>query len=71
MSKWISVEERLPEPRQHVLFYSPGEFWRPVIVAGFYSSVRKHVPSFTDNVEGYTFYHPSVTHWMPLVSPPK
>lgn len=59
-SRWISVEERLPEVRQRVLLYSYHDGvntgYRADEIGRFY--VDKSYP-----------YRP--THWMPLPEPPK
>ena len=65
--KWISVEERLPEPEQYVIGYCHGY---PLN----YVSMIRHNP----NLRGSKFWNDSidrqangVSHWMPLPEPPK
>ena len=63
--KWISVEERLPEPGQGVLVYDDCEY---MSVADY--THDKHFPTVYEfHVNGE--YEPGVTHWMPLPEPPK
>ena len=67
LRKWISVEERLPEPYQNVLTCA----WK------LFGADRKLVYGIdytTDNGEwacGGESYKTMVTHWMPLPEPPK
>lgn len=69
MSKWISIEERLPDLHDRVLILDGGE-----IAFGELISVRKKKAYWEG--ENYDYggcpgkaY--SVTHWMPLPEPPK
>ncbi len=63
--KWISVEERLPEPGQGVLVYDDCGY---MSVADY--THDKHFPTVYEfHVNGE--YEPGVTHWMPLPEPPK
>lgn len=58
-SKWIQVTERLPEPRQEVLFLSEGDrkFWYYV----------KSAHWNTEYWYSWWWYFPwKITHWMPL-----
>jgi hypothetical protein len=59
--RWISVEERMPEPGQRVLVFDRIE--RPYILTGAYFT---HDGFGTARNEDWT-----VTHWMPLPEPPK
>lgn len=59
-SKWISVEERLPEPFIVVLTTNGNE-----VRAGFYDSDFKKI------VMRMRFQIRPATHWQPLPSPPK
>jgi len=60
IQKWISVEERLPEPGAEVLTYAkmPDVSWADISVAVY-------------NPEIYQPGWKLVTHWMPLPAPPK
>lgn len=63
MSKWISVDERLPEHKQNIMVLNDG-------VVGMCSY---NMTYFFDNIyygNQETFGH-NVTHWMPLPEPPK
>ena len=77
--KWISVEERLPEPNTTVLLIAHG--WEPQLV---YIGKLKKVESENSWLTGlvskaseWTVYgfsylrEPIVTHWMPLPSMPE
>ena len=76
-SKWISVEERLPEPYHTYLValkekYSFGTEWRyHVDVADMVDGdgyIEGMWNTFNDWYEGQEIH---VTHWMPLPEPPK
>ena len=57
---WIPVEERLPNPKQNVLAYSPKSGIAEADYAdGFWMQYR-----WSSVMDG-------VTHWMPLPQPPK
>ena len=59
MSKWISIEDRLPPDQQEVLVYTVSQKGLGNIDKGYW---------FTDR-----FIHrgrAKVTHWMPLPEPP-
>ena len=59
MSKWISVEDRLPPDQQEVLVYTVSQKGLGNIDKGYWSIGR--------------FIHrgsAKVTHWMPLPEPP-
>jgi len=60
--KWISVEERLPEPEKDVLVLYRGKYR----CIGYYSEdcglwIINDAPTYDE----------TVTHWMPLPEPPK
>lgn len=58
--RWIPVEERLPNPKQNVLAYSPKSGIAEADYAdGFWMQYR------------WSSVMDSVTHWMPLPQPPK
>ena len=59
MSEWVSVEDRLPDNRQQVIFY------RNNISEGYFLGVYKH-GIFHQDLIMYT----GVTHWMPLPQKP-
>lgn len=60
MSKWISVEDRLPD-EEYVLCYQGGSGRKPNIQVGFRSLISGYwLPNLYN-----------VTHWMPLPEPPK
>lgn len=61
-SKWISVDERLPEKEDDYLVYT---------TAGFIETDRFSVPEDKD-VDGHWFeLDDYVTHWMPLPEAPR
>ena len=72
VSKWISVEERLPEDDTNVLVYAIGNNEPSVIAMTGYTHNM-----YGFNIEGwrapwqYFFYEYKITHWMPLPEPPK
>lgn len=59
-AEWISVEERLPEPKKWVLVFTR-HMHHPVVC--FYEDVWYFLGGF--------FSKGQVTHWMPLPEPPK
>lgn len=77
--KWISVEERLPEPNTTVLLIAHG--WEPQLVyIGKLEKVESEKSWFTGlvskasewTVYGFSYLkEPIVTHWMPLPSMPE
>ena len=77
--KWISVEERLPEPNTTVLLIAHG--WEPQLVyIGKLKKVESEKSWLTGLVSkasewmvyGFSYFkEPIVTHWMPLPEPPK
>ena len=77
--KWISVEERLPEPNTTVLLIAHG--WEPQLVyIGKLEKVESEKSWLTGlvskasewTVYGFSYLkEPIVTHWMPLPEPPK
>ena len=64
MSKWISVEDRLPEKQGYYLVYTEEDG----VFSAEYNPKRERCP-WTDESEGYCDF--PVTHWMPLPEPPK
>ena len=77
--KWISVEERLPEPNTTVLLIAHG--WESQLVyIGKLEKVESEKSWLTGlvskasewTVYGFSYLHePIVTHWMPLTSMPE
>ena len=69
--KWISVEDRLPEEGQRVIYY----FKITGIDIGRFT--RKPFDDLPDDCQGNCFYGSDgwltddVTHWMPLPEKPK
>lgn len=78
-AKWISVEERLPEPNTTVLLIAHG--WEPQLVyIGKLEKVESEKSWLTGlvskasewTVYGFSYLkEPIVTHWMPLPSLPE
>ena len=62
--KWISVEERLPEPFVSVLGYCPEEEPLPTVHEVYMSDFGQWCSPRVYGME-------KVTHWMPLPEPPK
>ena len=77
--KWISVEERLPEPNTIVLLIAHG--WEPQLVyigkLEKVESERSWLTGLVSKASEWTVYgfsylkEPIVTHWMPLPSMPE
>ena len=64
-NEWVSVEERLPEDRQIVLFHQKDGF---IYCAEHLAGVKDLPPAWlidTDSWEGE-----NITHWMALPAPP-
>ena len=62
--KWISVDERLPEPWRNVLIGVAEP--EKVLAPGYWNDRDKQWLYFWNDKEV-----PSVTHWMPLPEPPE
>ena len=77
--KWISVEERLPEPNTTVLLIAHG--WEPELVyigkLEKVESERSWLTGLVSKASEWTVYgfsylkEPIVTHWMPIPQMPK
>jgi len=66
-NEWVSVEERLPEEVEVIVYFKNVIGWHVT------SAVYKKKIGFIDNdsCEEMKVFHPySVTHWMPLPQPP-
>ncbi len=61
MGEWISVEDRLPEPGQRVLWWLSKRQQVALTYIGDHSASRWPNPWARDK---------GVTHWMPLPEPP-
>lgn len=70
--EWISVKDRLPEKYQKVLFYV---LERKEIYSGYYvQDAYRDIQStykFREMFDDWWFEGETVTHWMPLPTPPK
>ncbi len=69
VNEWISVDDRLPIPREKVLVaYSKG-----VTIAQMdgYIKDAKHREHYWRGMNGPKHSLASVTHWMPLPDPPR
>jgi len=65
--EWISVEERLPEEGQNVLFY----FEVTGVEVGHYTLINDvHYGKGNQFYNKGGFLTDDVTHWMPLPAPP-
>lgn len=65
MPKWISVDDRLPQPFVSVLVHMHGEEPCPTVHEGFISN---------DGIWQSAMFHREpgeVTHWQPMPQPPK
>ena len=63
--KWISVNDRLPEPFVSVLVHMPGEEPCPTVREGFISNDGIWQSAMFRREPG------EVTHWKPMPQPPK
>ena len=63
--KWISVNDRLPEPFVSVLVHMPGEKPFPTVHEGFISNDGIWQSAMIRREPG------EVTHWQPIPQPPK
>ena len=63
--KWISVDDRLPEPFVSVLVHMPGEEPCPTVREGFISNDGIWQSAMFRREPG------EVTHWQPMPVPPK
>ena len=63
--KWISVDDRLPEPFVSVLVHMPGEKPFPTVREGFISNDGIWQSAMFRREPG------EVTHWKPMPQPPK
>ncbi len=61
---WISVEDRLPDDEQNVIFYVKD---RNDSFCGVFTTEKNR---FSENLDLYWFEDESVTHWRPLPPPP-
>lgn len=65
--EWISVEDRLPEFHEPLLFFADDK--NGAMLGMFYRNSHKFI-SYGRYTES-TYYKADVTHWMPLPEPPK
>ena len=65
VQKWISIDDRLPEPFVSVLVHMPGEEPCPTVREGFISNDGIWQSAMFRREPG------EVTHWKPMPQPPK
>lgn len=66
--RWVSVEERLPSPMRAVLVWAP---YRRNIFMAYLQGNKWYVWGPDDMCcHNWPEYH-AITHWMPLMEPPK
>lgn len=67
--KWVSVDERLPDADEFVLFYYPNRFEKPLI--GCYKTKQGTKGSFlcTEDNEDWIIEVDGITHWKKLEPP--
>lgn len=76
---WISVEDRLPEPKVDVILIAKGWNDRQVYIGRLdeVKPSKSWITGLTSNGSQWTVWgfsylkEPIVTHWMPLPEPPK
>ncbi len=69
LSRWISVEERLPDERVKVLTCGDDPVEGPFTLIGLREPASIFGPAHW-HLPGFSEFGP-VTHWMPLPSPPE
>ena len=73
-SKWVSVEERLPDEKQQVLaelnFASSLKICQCVFVRN-YCTDKTNFKNVFVGIDGGLYSYLGVTHWQPLPNPPK
>jgi len=71
---WISVEERLPDSKDEVLFFTKMDYSSPLVCFGYkYNDDPEDIKwidkaAFDSQCDFLECYY--VTHWMPLPEPP-
>lgn len=72
-SEWISVNDRLPKYGEAYIFFSYERFYNTSIFTGifFYDLDNKSDWWFKSLTGDNIFKSDSVSHWMPLLQPPK
>lgn len=62
VQEWISVDERLPDDNDRVIAFRPNESE---------TSAYKYCVMWGWSVKVSLKHHRGITHWMPLLEPPK
>ena len=70
-SEWISVEDKLPNPLENVLVYSPMDVFPYLITSGFCGITGSGTYWYCGGHGKVNIKDNVITHWMPLPEPPK
>ena len=70
MSKWISVDDRLPEESQDVLVFVKSESYEWLDFVYAYVC-PEYGNCFFEDIDTCEDYNIGITHWMPSPKPPK
>ncbi len=73
MNNWIKCSDRLPIPKQEILFFTTNEECYKPIIMGVFILKEDDTQLFQSNSDYQykNFYMYEVTHWQPLPSLPE